>query len=60
MHGMEPTLFVEEAIGGKKLEMRMIEEVIAKSVNDGIGGDSATGKTEARADSIAQGFCDSL
>lgn len=57
---MEPTLFVEEAIGGKKLEMRMIEEVIAKSLNDGIGGDSATGKTEARADSIAQRFCDSL
>ena len=57
---MEPALFLEEAIGGKDVKIRRKEEVIAKSVNDGIGGDSATGETEARADSTAHGFCDSL
>ena len=48
-HAVEAALGVEQAVGGKDVEMRMEEEVIAEGVDSGHSGEAAIGQVETGA-----------
>jgi hypothetical protein len=52
---VEATLRIEQAVGGKDMEVRVEEEVIAKSVDGGDSGESAVGQVETGAKGFEQG-----
>jgi hypothetical protein len=54
-HAVEATLRIEQAVGGKDMEVRVEEEVIAKSVDGGDSGESAVGQVETGAKGFEQG-----
>ena len=49
---MEAAFFVEEAIGGEDVEVGMEDEVVAKGVDGGGGGEASIGEIEAEAESV--------
>ena len=55
-HGVEPSFFVEQAVGGEDVEMRMEDEVIAEGVDGGGGGDATARQAESGAEGVAQAF----
>lgn len=54
-HAVEATLEVKQAVGGKDVEMRMKEEIIAESVDGGDSGEAAIGEVETGAEGFEQG-----
>ncbi len=50
---METALFIEEAIGGEDMEMRMKDEVIAEGVDSSGSGDAPLGKAKAYSESVS-------
>ncbi len=54
-HAVETTHGVEQAVGGKDVEVRMEEEVIAEGVDGGDSGESAIGQVETGAEGFEQG-----
>ena len=54
-HAVEAALGVKQAVGGKDMEVRMEEEVIAESVDGGDSGESAIGQVETGAEGFEQG-----
>jgi hypothetical protein len=52
---VEAALGVKQAVGGKDMEVRMEEEVIAESVDGGDSGESAIGQVETGAEGFEQG-----
>lgn len=52
---MEAAFFVEEAVGGGDMNVGVEEEVVAKGVDGGSGGDTSIGKIEAGAEGVAEG-----
>ena len=54
-HAVEAALGVEQAVGGKDVEVRVGEEVIAEGVDGGDSGESAVGQIETGAEGFEQG-----
>jgi hypothetical protein len=52
---VEAAFFVEEAVGGGDMNVGVEEEVVAKGVDGGSGGDTSIGKIEAGAEGVAEG-----
>ena len=52
---MEAALGVEQAVGGKDVEMRIEEEVIAEGVDGGHSGEAAIRQIETGAEGFEQG-----
>jgi hypothetical protein len=55
-HRVEASFFVEQAVGGKDMEVRVEDEIVAEGVDGGSGGDAAAGQSEAGAEGVAQGL----
>jgi hypothetical protein len=53
-HAVEAAFFIEEAVGSEDVEVRMEDEVVAKGVQGGSGGEAAFGQIQAGAEVIAQ------
>ena len=53
-HAVEAAFFVEEAIGGEDVDMGVEEEVVAKGMDGGGGGDASVGEIEAGAEGVAE------
>ena len=51
---MKATLAVVETGGGQDMEVRMEDEVVAKALHGGDGGELAVGKVEAGPEPVAQ------
>ena len=54
-HGVEFAFCIEEAIGCEDVDVGVEEEVVAKGVDGGCGGDAALGEVEPGAEGVAQG-----
>lgn len=53
-HAVEAAFFIEEAVGGEDVKVGMEDEIVAKGVEGGCGGEAAFGELEAGAEVIAQ------
>jgi hypothetical protein len=53
-HAVEAAFFIEEAVGSEDVEVRMEDEVVAKGVQGGSGGEAAFGQIQAGAEVVAQ------
>jgi hypothetical protein len=51
---VEAAFFIEEAVGSEDVEVRMEDEVVAKGVQGGSGGEAAFGQIQAGAEVVAQ------
>jgi hypothetical protein len=51
---VEAAFFIKEAVGGEDVEVGMEDEVVAKGVQGGGGGEAAFGQIEAGAEVVAQ------
>jgi hypothetical protein len=45
----------EESVGSEEVEVRVVDQVVAESVNSGDGSDTAVGKAEAGAEGVLEG-----
>ena len=54
-HGVEFAFCIEEAIGCEDVDVGVEEEVVAKGVDGGGGGDASVGEAEPGAKGVAQG-----
>jgi hypothetical protein len=59
-HAVEAAFLVEEAIGGEDMNVGVEEEVVAKGMDGGGGGDASVGEMEAEAEGVAEGVGGSL
>jgi hypothetical protein len=57
---MEFAFGVEEAVGCEDVDVGVEEEVVAKGVDGGGGGDAAVGEVEPGAEGVAQGVLGKL
>ena len=55
-HGVEAPFLVEQAVGSEDMEMRVEDEVVAKGVDGGSGGEATGGQAETGAEGGAQAF----
>ncbi len=55
-HSVEAAFFVEQAVGGEDMEVRVEDEVIPEGVDGGSGGDATGEQVEAGAEGVAQAF----
>jgi hypothetical protein len=53
---VEAAVGCEEAVGGEDMEVRVEDQIIAKSVDGGDGSEFAVGEIEASAEGVAEGF----
>ena len=54
-HAVEAAVGGEESIGGKDLEVRVVDQVVAESVDSGDGSDAAVGEAETGAEGVLEG-----
>ena len=53
-HAVEAAVGCKESVGGKDVEVRVVDEVVAESVDSGDGADAAVGETEAGAEGVLE------
>lgn len=54
-HAVEATVGGEESVGGKDMEVGVVDEVVAESVNSGNGPDATLGEAEADPEGVLEG-----
>ena len=54
-HAVEAAVGGEESVGSEEVEVRVVDQVVAESVNSGDGSDTAVGKAEAGAEGVLEG-----
>jgi hypothetical protein len=54
-HAVEAAVGGEESVGGKDVEVRVVDEVVAEGVDSGDGSDAAVGEVETGAKGVLEG-----
>ena len=54
-HAVEATVGGEESVGGKDMEVGVVDEVVAESVNSGNGPDATLGEAKADPKGVLEG-----